>query len=186
MENLENENANAKTENENKNDESSQDLISGEQENAASENSEPDLEKKIKELEHDLAVAHADFYNYRQRTVKERQETRKRAQEDVIIEMLPVLDNLDRALEAANSEDAKGILKGVEMVQRQFLNVLENLGVSMIKAKGEVFDPALHDAAGTEKIEDPELEGKVITERLKGYRTKDRVIRPAQVTVGKK
>lgn len=144
------------------------------------------LEEKINKLEHDLAVARADFYNFRQRTIKERQQTRKQAQEDVIIEILPVLDNLDRALEAANSEDAKSIIKGVEMVQRQFISVLENLGVSVIKAKGENFDPALHDAAGTEKIDDEELDGKVITERLKGYKTKDRVLRPTKVTVGRK
>ncbi len=71
------------------------------------------------------------------------------------------------------------------MVQRQFINALENLGVSAIKAHGENFDPMLHDAAGTEEVDDPELDGKVITERLKGYRTKDRILRPAQVTVGK-
>ena len=160
------------------------------QETEQTETQEPepeiDFEAKIKELEHDLAVARADFYNFRQRTIKERQETRQRAKEEVIIEILPVLDNLDRALNAANAEDAKTIVTGVEMVQRQFINVLENLGVSVINAKGEVFDPALHDAAGTEEVEDPELDGKVITERLKGYRTKDRVLRPSQVTVGKK
>ena len=149
------------------------------------ENESENLEEKIKSLEHDLAVARADFYNFRQRTSKERLETRKRVQEDTIIEFLPVLDNLDRALEAANSEDTQSIIKGVEMVQRQFVSVLENLGVSVIKAKGEIFDPALHDASGTENIEDPELDGKIITERLKGYRTKERILRPAQVTVGK-
>ena len=146
---------------------------------------EEDFENKIKELEHDLAVVRADFYNYRQRTIKERQETRQRAKEEVIIEFLPVLDNLDRALTAAN-EDPASIVKGVEMVHRQFVNALENLGVSAINAKGEVFDPSLHDAAGTEQVEDAELDGKVINEMLKGWRTKDRVLRPAQVTVGKK
>ena len=150
-----------------------------------SENENENFEEKIKSLEHDLAVSRADFYNFRQRTIKERLETRKRAQEDTIIEFLPVLDNLDRALEAANSEDTQSIIKGVEMVQRQFLSALENLGVSVIKAKGEVFDPTLHDASGTENVEDPELDGKIITERLKGYRTKERILRPAQVTVGK-
>ena len=142
-----------------------------------------DFEAKIKELEHDLAVVRADFYNFRQRTVKERQETRTRAKEDVIIEFLPVLDNLDRALSAA-SEDPAGIVKGVEMVHRQFINSLENLGVSEIKAKGEIFDPALHNASGTEQVEDSELDGKVVSEILKGWRTKDRVLRPAQVKVG--
>ena len=96
-----------------------------------------------------------------------------------------MLDNLDRALSAAN-EDPATIVKGVEMVHRQFINALENLGVSEIKAKGETFDPALHNATGTEQVEDSELDGKVISEMLKGWRTKDRVLRPAQVTVGKK
>ena len=147
---------------------------------------EPDpKDAQIESLTQQLKAAKADLYNFRQRTIKERQETRKRATEDIITSMLPVLDNLDRALEAADSEDAKGILKGVEMVQRQFVGVLDTLGVSIIKAQGENFDPMLHDAAGTEHVDDPELDGKVITERLKGYRTKDRVLRPAQVTVGK-
>ena len=149
------------------------------------EEQKPNLEEENEKLKDDLARERADYYNYRQRTIKERQETRKRAQEDIITAILPVLDNLDRALEAANTEDAKNILKGVEMVQRQFVNVLGNLGVTVIKAEGEVFDPAQHDAAGTEQVEDPELDGKVITQRLKGYRMNDRVLRPAQVTVGK-
>ena len=151
------------------------------------ENSELDpKDEEIKSLKVQVKTVTADFYNYRQRTTKERQETRKRAQEDVIVSILPVLDNLDRALEAASSEDTASIIKGVEMVQRQFVGVLETLGVSIIKAEGEKFDPALHDAAGTENVDDPDLDGKVITERLKGYRTKERVLRPAQVTVGKK
>ena len=156
-----------------------------EQESEELEDKSEDFESKIKELEHDLAVVRADFYNFRQRTIKERQETRQRAKEDAIIEILPVLDNLDRALSAAN-EDPATIVKGVEMVHRQFINALENLGVSEIKAKGEIFDPALHNATGTEQVEDSELDGKVINEMLKGWRTKDRVLRPAQVTVGKK
>ena len=149
---------------------------------------EPEDEKdtRIKELEHDLAVCRADSYNYRQRVIKERNETRKRSQEDVIIAILPVLDNLNRAIESAHLDDGTNILTGVEMVQRQFMNVLEGFGVSAINSEGEVFDPALHDASGTEKVDDPELDGKIIAERLKGYRTKERVLRASQVVVGKK
>ena len=147
---------------------------------------EPDAkDERIKSLEQQVKTVTADFFNFRQRTTKERSETRKHATEDVIVSILPVLDNLDRALEAADSEDTAGIIKGVDMVRRQFVGVLETLGVSIIKAEGEKFDPALHDAAGTEKVDDPELDGKVLTERLKGYRTKDRVLRPTQVIVGK-
>lgn len=161
------------------------------QENAeqATESANPEpvsQSEREKNLELQVKTITADFYNFRQRTIKERSETRRHATEDVISSFLPVLDNLDRALDVASSEDTAGIIKGVDMVRRQFVGVLETLGVSIIKAVGEKFDPALHDAAGTEKIDDPELDGKVITERLKGYRTKDRVLRPAQVIVGKK
>ena len=142
------------------------------------------LKQEIESLTTEIKTVRADFYNFRQRTIKERQETRSRAREEVIIAMLPVLDNLDRAL-SASSDDPAGIVKGVEMVQRQFVNVLEGLGVSVIKSEGEKFDPSLHDASGTEKVDDPELDGKIITEQLKGYRTKERVLRPAKVTVGK-
>lgn len=155
-------------------------------ENAEGENEpEDEKDKRIKELEHDLAVCRADSYNYRQRVIKERSETRKRSQEEVITAILPVLDNLNRALESAHMDDGTNILTGVEMVQRQFMSVLDGLGVSEIKTEGESFDPALHDASGTEKVDDPELDGKIISEKLKGYRTKERVLRPSQVVVGK-
>ena len=169
----------------NENDEALQEENETENEEVQPEITEDDSQKEIENLQHELAVSRADFYNFRQRTIKERQETRKRAQEEIITAILPVLDNLDRALEAASAEDSASILKGVEMVQRQFVNVLENLGVSIIKAEGENFDPSLHDASGTEKVDDPELDGKIIRELLKGYRTSERVLRPAQVMVGK-
>ena len=65
------------------------------------------------------------------------------------------------------------------------MSTLENLGVKAVNAKGENFDPSLHDASGTEEVDDPELDGKVITEILKGYKMNDRVLRPSRVTVGK-
>ena len=143
------------------------------------------LKEEIDSLKKEIKTVRADFFNFRQRTIKERTETRTRAKEEVITEILPVLDNLDRAL-SASSEDSDSIVKGVEMVQRQFIGVLEGLGVSVIKTEGENFDPSIHDAAGTEKVNDSDLDGKIITEVLKGYRTKDRVLRPAKVIVGKK
>ena len=151
----------------------------------SNENQESESELKIKQLEHDLALSRADFYNYRQRMTKERQELRKHAQEDLIISILPVLDNLDRALEAANSEDTKSIITGVEMVRRQFLSILENFGVSIIQTVGENFSPTLHDAAATQEVEDPEQDGKILSELLKGYKTPEKILRPAKVIVGK-
>ena len=145
---------------------------------------EDEKESETLSLQRQLKTVTADFYNFRQRAAKERQEIRQRSKEEIIAAILPVLDNLDRAL-TASSQDPQGIIKGVEMVQRQFVAVLEELGVSVIKTEGESFDPQLHDASGTEDVDNPELDGKIITENLKGYRTKDRVIRPSQVIVGK-
>ena len=141
-------------------------------------------ESESESLQRQLKTVTADFYNFRQRAAKERQEIRQRSKEEIIAAILPVLDNLDRAL-TASSQDPQGIIKGVEMVQRQFVAVLEELGVSVIKTEGESFDPQLHDASGTQDVDNPELDGKIIAENLKGYRTKDRVIRPSQVIVGK-
>ncbi|MBQ6969952.1 MAG: nucleotide exchange factor GrpE [Synergistaceae bacterium] len=141
-------------------------------------------ESEIESLQRQLKTVTADFYNFRQRAAKERQEIRQRSKEEIIAAILPVLDNLDRAL-TASSQDPQGIIKGVEMVQRQFVAVLEELGVSVIKTEGESFDPQFHDASGTQDVDNPELDGKIIAENLKGYRTKDRVIRPSQVIVGK-
>lgn len=173
-------------EKENPEDEEMKEEVHEENEEQNDENEpEDEKDKRIKELEHDLAVCRADSYNYRQRVIKERSETRKRSQEEVITAILPVLDNLNRALESAHMDDGTNILTGVEMVQRQFMSVLDGLGVSEIKTEGESFDPALHDASGTGKVDDPELDGKIISERLKGYRTKERVLRPSQVIVGK-
>lgn len=166
-------------------DERLEDAEESQEELADDAQSETDkLKQEIESLNTEIKTVRADFYNFRQRTIKERQETRTRSREEVITAVLPILDNLDRAL-SASTDDPAGIVKGVEMVQRQFVNVLEGLGVSVIKSEGENFDPSLHDASGTEKVDDPELDGKIIAEQLKGYRTKERVLRPAKVTVGK-
>ena len=166
-------------------DERLEDAEESQEETGGEAQSETDkLKQEIDSLKVEIKTVRADFYNFRQRTIKERSETRARAKEEAITAMLPVLDNLDRAL-SASTDDPAGIIKGVEMVQRQFVSVLEGLGVSIIKTEGENFDPALHDASGTEKVDSPELDGKIMAELLRGYRTKDRVLRPAKVTVGK-
>ena len=143
------------------------------------------LRERIAELEGELATVRADFYNYRQRMAKERQQMRRLVTDDTIAALLPVLDNLDRALSVPEDGSAKDILAGVKMVSRQFLSVLDEMGVSAIPAKGERFDPALHEAIGAVPVEDAEEDGAVVDEQLRGYRTKDRVLRPARVLVGK-
>ena len=143
------------------------------------------LRERIAELEGELATVRADFYNYRQRMAKERQQMRRLVTDDTISALLPVLDNLDRALTVPEDGSAKDVLVGVGMVRRQFLSTLEELGVRIIPTEGASFDPALHDAVETVPVEDPELDGRILEELTRGYRTDERVLRASRVTVGK-
>jgi molecular chaperone GrpE (heat shock protein) len=145
-----------------------------------------ELQGRISELENELARARADFFNYRQRAEKEKARIRTSISEDRVLDFIPVLDNLDRALNVPEDSSASDVLKGVRMVQRQFLSVLQDLGVEVITV-GLIseFDTLLHDAVGTEEVMNPNYDGKIMQELLKGYRTKERVLRPSQVRVGK-
>ncbi|MDR2179912.1 MAG: nucleotide exchange factor GrpE [Synergistaceae bacterium] len=154
-------------------------------ETGATETDESGEANETESLKAQLAAARADLYNYRQRTERDRAKTRKLISEDKAAEFLPVLDNLDRALGVPESGTAKDVLVGVRMVQRQFLSVLENSGVTVIPTEGCPFDPLQHEAIETEFVEDPGRNGMILGELLRGYRTSDRVLRPAQVRVGK-
>jgi molecular chaperone GrpE len=148
--------------------------------------SEADLLKtEMEELRSQLAAARADLYNYRQRVERDRIKNRKLIVEDKILEFLPVLDNLDRALNVSEDGLAKDVLVGVRMVQRQFLSVLESSDVTAIPSEGCAFDPLLHEAVETEEVGDPDRNGMILLELLRGYRTSDRVLRPAQVRVAR-
>lgn len=152
---------------------------------AAEQEEQPEPEDKLAQLERELAAARADFYNYRQRVLKERNEIRRRALEDTVQEFLPVMDNLDRALTVPEDGSAKDVLVGVEMVRRQFIMKLDEMGISVIPAKGVKFDPSLHEALASLPVESADQDGMVIEEQMRGYRTKDRVLRAAQVVVGR-
>lgn len=151
----------------------------------SSPSEESALRERVAELEGELAAARADFYNYRQRMAKERQQIRRLVTDDTISSLLPVLDNLDRALTVPEDGSAKDVLVGVGMVRRQFLSTLEELGVRVIPTEGAPFDPALHDAVETVPVEDPEQDGQILEELTRGYRTDERVLRASRVTVGK-
>ena len=143
------------------------------------------LKKQIEELQHELASVRADFYNFRQRTARDKQRNRQFAVEDTISEILPVLDNLDRALLTPESCSAKDVLTGVRMVQRQFISVLDGMGVKVIPTSGAVFDPSMHEAVEIELVDDPEKENAVLEELVRGYRTEERILRAAHVKVAK-
>jgi molecular chaperone GrpE (heat shock protein) len=139
------------------------------------------LEKENKALEEEAARARADYYNLRQRTARDASKQRALASETAVRELLPVLDNLDRALGAAAQDDP--LLKGVSMVRRQFFEILKVLGLEEIAPEGP-FDPSLHEAVGMEPVENPEDDGMILGELQKGYLLGGKVLRASQVRIG--
>ena len=125
----------------------------------------------------------ADFDNYRKRTVKEKEALYSIISSEIITEFLPVIDNLEKSL-ATNAEDesAKAWKNGVELIYRQFSEVLTKLGAEEIKTVGEEFNPNLHDAVM--HVEDENVGENIIVEELrKAYKLKDRIIRHSMVKV---
>jgi molecular chaperone GrpE len=128
----------------------------------------------------------ADLENFRKRAQRDKEELGKFANEGILKELVPAVDSLERALEHARQEGAGGetLLKGVELTLAQFQKVLEKFGVVAIKALGEPFDPARHEAMGQlESAEQPA--NTVVQEYQKGYLLNDRLLRPALVMVAK-
>src|SRR5690625_6835015 len=115
----------------------------------------------------------AEFDNIKKRTQKERQNERKYKSQDLVNELLPVLDNFERALEVEVVEEAKSIVEGISMVYRQFKDALESENVEVIQTVGEEFDPNLHHAVM--QVEEEESESNIVLEELqKGYILNDR------------
>jgi molecular chaperone GrpE len=128
-----------------------------------------------------LARLQAEFDNYRKRSAREQQEFRDYALADALKQVLPILDSLDRALKTANAS-TEDFRAGVELIDRQFHDVLTKLGVEPIAAAGQVFDPNLHQAV--QMVETNEIaDNHVVDELQRGYRIKDRLLRPAMVRV---
>ncbi len=128
----------------------------------------------------------AEFDNYRKRAVREREEYVRSAAESLVREILPVLDNFDRALQAARQDPgAAAVTAGVELIQRELLRVLERAGVTPFSALGAPFDPERHEAvARVSAVGQPDM--TVVDETARGYLINGRVLRPAQVTVAMK
>jgi molecular chaperone GrpE len=128
-----------------------------------------------------LARLQAEFDNFRKRNLREQQEFREYALTDVLKQLLPILDSLDRAtkVESVSAEDLRS---GIELIDRQFHDVLTRLGVEPITAQGQPFDPSLHQAI--QMVESEEVPDQhVIDELQRGYRLRDRVLRAAMVRV---
>ena len=126
----------------------------------------------------------AEFDNYRKRVDRDRRDQADAAVASAVEDLLPIVDNLERALEAPAGEDADSYRQGVELIHRQMLDVLRRRGVTPIESVGTDFDPQIHQAVAHEAS--PEhREGEVMEEFRRGYKLGDRLLRPAMVKVAK-
>lgn len=141
------------------------------------------LETELEETKERLLRVQADYDNFRKRTKSEREAEAKYRTQPLVEALLPVIDNFERALAVeAESDEAKSILTGIDMVYRQLKEALAEVGVEEIEAEGKPFDPHIHQAVVQEPSDEHDS-GTVITVMQKGYQLKDRVIRPAMVKV---
>lgn len=141
------------------------------------------LETEVAELNNRLLRTQADYDNFRRRTRLDMEAAAKYKAQSLIEELIPAIDNFDRALAVkVESDDAKNLLQGMEMVYRQLTEALKNEGLEVINAVGQSFDPHYHQAVM--QVESDEHEPNQVVEELqKGYKLKDRVIRPTMVKV---
>ena len=156
-----------------------------------SEETEKDLLEKershARNMEERFLRVNAEFENYKKRIVRENSERFKYFNLDLIKELLPSLDNLERAITHAKSEnkDFDSMIEGLEMVNKMTHEVFEKFGVSRVNTVGEVFDPNIHQAVGVVQS-DSVPENHIVEECLGGYLLHDRIIRPAMVRVSGK
>ncbi len=148
-------------------------------EEAGTEENENPLEKELDDTKQQLLRVTAEYANFRKRSEKEKNESFSFAISKAVSEILPAIDNLERAI-SNEQGDYEGLKKGVEMTYDGLINALEKLGVKAYGESGDSFDPNFHNAVM--HIEDEELESNVIVDVFqKGYKINDKVVRPAMV-----
>lgn len=173
--------------NEDNNDSSEQPQENANEQESAAENSQADeatqLKAHIEKLQSDILYLKADFENYKKRMIKERSDVMKYGSENLIVSLLDLLDNFERAMSMEiKPENMQSFADGIKMISTEFKNVLGRFGVTEVKALGENFDPSHHEAMGTEPTAEykPGSISKVFT---KPYRLHDRLIRPGKVII---
>ncbi len=153
-----------------------------------------EMEEKVESLKNEAAESHdrllrlaAEFENYKKRSAREMNDFRKFANESFVKAMLPVVDNLDRAIESSSNDKHanSSVVEGVNMTLREILKVFEQYGIKPFESLGKTFDPSLHQAVMQEDDE-AYPENTVSKELQKGYMIHDRLLRPAMVVVSKK
>ena len=145
------------------------------------------VEQESKESYDRFLRVSAEFENYKKRAAREMNDFRKFANESFVKAMLPVVDNLDRAIESSSNDDHSNssVVEGVNMTLKEILKIFEQFGVKPFQSLGKTFDPALHQAVMQEESDD-HPEKTILNELEKGYMIHDRLLRPAMVVVSKK
>jgi molecular chaperone GrpE len=142
-----------------------------------------ELKNENASLKDQLLRKQAEFENYRRRTERERADVYKRGKKEVLIEMLSVLDNFERAILSVSKTAEEDALKlGFELIYKQFKDILIRMGIEPVESVGQFFDPHVHEAVTIEQTSEHEA-NTVIEEFQKGYRLGDQLLRPAQVKV---
>ncbi|MBU2019782.1 MAG: nucleotide exchange factor GrpE [Bacteroidetes bacterium] len=146
---------------------------------------EPSLETELAEAKEKFLRLYADFENFRRRTNKERIDLLSTASESVLKDMIPIVDDFERAiLNNENVEDSKLLKEGFQLIFNKLKSTLESKGLKPMISKGEVFDSELHEAIANIPAPKEKLKGKVIEDVEKGYYLNEKVIRFAKVVVG--
>ncbi len=148
---------------------------------ARSDTAQPEVKSEAETYLDNWKRTQADFVNYKRRAEQEKEDTVKFGNSMLLLSLLPVLDDLQRALESIPA-DIKNMpwVEGIRLIERKFSSSLESQGVKVIPTEGEAFDPNVHEAA----MHVDGADGMIVKELQKGYKIHDRVIRPAMVTVG--
>ena len=145
-----------------------------------------ELQASVSELKDKQLRLLAEFDNYKKRTTRERLELMSSASKDVILALLPILDDFDRAKKSADDpETGEHFSEGVSLVFNRLNSTLQNLGLKVMDSTHQPFDPDMHDAITEIPVPTEELKGKVIDTIEKGYLLNDKIIRHAKVVVGK-
>lgn len=145
----------------------------------------PSPEAELAELKDRYLRLYAEFENYKKRVQREKEDLIKYSNEDILYHLLPVMDNLEMALQHSTNNVSEGLVKGVEITLREFQRVTEKFGLTPIYAMGKPFDPSVHHAMS--QVERADVEDRtVVQEFRKGYMFGDKVLRPSLVAVSKK
>lgn len=145
---------------------------------------EEELQEKLDEMEDKFLRAQAEMANVRNRSIKDREAAAKYRSQDLGKELLPAIDNLERALAIeVSDEQGESLKKGIEMVMESLLHALKSAGIEEIPAMGETFDPNLHQAVQTAPLEEGQTPDQIVQVLQKGYILHDRVLRPTMVMV---